>query len=692
MGFSIRGGSLIAGQVLLALVGADTALAQQLNSFGVLAGSTITNTGPTVISGNVGLSPGTAITGFPPGIVNAPSSIFAGDATAIQAQISLTAAYNDLANRPSTANLTGQDLGGQVLTPGVYAFNSSAQLTGPLTLNALGNPNALFIFNIGSALTTASGASVTLINGAQGANVFYRVGSSATLGTTTLFAGEILALTSITLNTGANISCGAALARNGAVTLDTNRITVCPVPTPVVATPVVTPTPGVTPTPVVSTPGITPTPAVTPTPGAAPTVSASTLPTTLPVLLPILTTVVTVPLATVLPADSSANQFAVARALDGFVSAGGTLPGGFQSIVSFLSPSDMARGFSQLSGEIATAAAPAGAQAMNSFLSMVLSPFDDYRTGPGVVTTAPPKYAKVPSLSVTPSSPRYWDVWAAAYGGQTKALGDVSIGSHDRSSRAFGLVTGLDVRLTPDTRVGFALAGGGTNFGLTDNLAVGRSDMFQAAVYGRTNFHSAYVAAALAYAWNGVSTDRYVPLAGPDHLLASYSANNFAGRLEGGYRIAAPEIIGLPGRGWITPYAAVQIQAFYTPFYRETSVGSSAFALAYEARTTVTTRTELGGKLERMIPLGPGVGLTLRTRAAWAHDEFTNTSAIATFQSLPGSQFIVVGAAPARDSLLLLAGAEIGFANGVALGGWFNSEQAYGSQTYSGSARLHYTW
>jgi hypothetical protein len=193
-------------------------------SFGVLAGSTVTNTGPSVISGNVGVSPGTAIVGFPPGIVVPPGAIHAGDAVAGQAQVDLTTAYNSLAGRPSSANLTGQNLGGLVLTPGVYTFNSNAQLTGSLTLNAQGNPNAVFIFQINSTLITASNSRVNLIGGGTGTNVFWQVGSSATLGTGTSFVGDILALTSITLNTGANIACGAALARNGAVTLDTNNI------------------------------------------------------------------------------------------------------------------------------------------------------------------------------------------------------------------------------------------------------------------------------------------------------------------------------------------------------------------------------------------------------------------------------------------------------------------------------------
>jgi hypothetical protein len=206
-------------------------------TFGVLAGSTVTNTGPTVINGNVGVSPGSAVTGFPPGIVVPPFTINAADAVAAQAQSDLTAAFVSAANQSCTMDLTGQDLGGLTLMPGVFCFDTSAQLTGILTLDAQGDPGGEFIFQIGSTLTTASASSILLINGAQGENIFFQVGSSATLGTTTAFAGNILALTSITLNTGATINCGSALARNGAVTLDTNVITACdagtsPVPEP----------------------------------------------------------------------------------------------------------------------------------------------------------------------------------------------------------------------------------------------------------------------------------------------------------------------------------------------------------------------------------------------------------------------------------------------------------------------------
>jgi hypothetical protein len=188
----------------------------------------VTNTGTTTVNGNVGVSPGSAVTGFPPCVVAGGGTIHSNDAVAIQAQNELTTAYNAAAGTACTADLTGQDLGGMTLTPSAYCFSSSAQLTGALTLNFLGNANAAFIFKIGSTLTTASSSKVLLINGGTSCNVFWQVGSSATLGTTTNFAGNILALTSITLTTGATNS-GRNLARNGAVTLGTNQVVGCAV-------------------------------------------------------------------------------------------------------------------------------------------------------------------------------------------------------------------------------------------------------------------------------------------------------------------------------------------------------------------------------------------------------------------------------------------------------------------------------
>ena len=193
------------------------------DSFAILGGSTITNTGNSVINGDLGLHPGTAVTGFPPGTVNGAQHVT--DAVAQQAKTDLTTAYQDAAGRPFSAT-SPPDAGGRTLTAGVYRTGSVASLglTGNLTLDAQGDPRAVFIFQIESTLVTASDSSVSLINGAQACNVFWQVGSSATLGTTTAFKGNILALTSISVNNGVTVD-GRLLARNGAVTLINDTVT-----------------------------------------------------------------------------------------------------------------------------------------------------------------------------------------------------------------------------------------------------------------------------------------------------------------------------------------------------------------------------------------------------------------------------------------------------------------------------------
>jgi len=220
---------LIAAVLLLPLGCLNSAWAQTApamgtaRNFAVLGASTVTNTGPSSIIGDVGVSPGSAITGFPPGTV--AGTIHAADAVAAQAQVDAAAAYNVLAGETCTSNLTGQNLGGLTLTPGVYCFNTSAQLTGILNLNASGDPNAVFVFLIGSTLTTSSNSAV-IVSGGSPCGVYFQVGSSATLGTSTQFSGNIFALTSITANTGASVS-GGSYALNGAVTLDSNAATAC---------------------------------------------------------------------------------------------------------------------------------------------------------------------------------------------------------------------------------------------------------------------------------------------------------------------------------------------------------------------------------------------------------------------------------------------------------------------------------
>ena len=303
---------LVAMGMLIFLVMASPASAVELpvtlgtlDNFAVLAGSTITNTGSTTIGGSIGVSPGTAVTGFPPGILSA-GIMHTADATAAQAQLDLVTAYNDAASRTETVNLTGQDLGGMTLVPGVYTFNTSAQLSGNLTLDAQSDASAVFVFKIGSTLTTSSASVVNLINGALPSRVFWQVGSSATLNTNTIFAGNILALESITAQTGTTVQ-GRLLARNGAVTLDTNVITtlVAAAPTPVpTATPTSTPTVVPTPTPAAvptTTPTSAPTPIPTPTPTAVPTPTPIAVPTSTPTAVP-------TPTPTVAPAETTTPE------------------------------------------------------------------------------------------------------------------------------------------------------------------------------------------------------------------------------------------------------------------------------------------------------------------------------------------------------------------------------------------------
>ena len=224
-------GSTTAIVIFAAVVGGSGVLAAQSSvglgnatPFAVLAGTTVANTGPSLISGDLGVSPGTAVTGFPPGQVTNGTQ-HSGDAVAAGAQSSLTTAYNDAAGRTPATVVANPDLGGTTLAPGVYKVASAMSLTGTVTLDGQNDPSAVFIFQAGSTLVTASNSTVRLIGRAQACNVFWQVGSSATLGTDTTFVGSVLALTSASVQSGTTVA-GRVLARNGQVSLDDNTITV----------------------------------------------------------------------------------------------------------------------------------------------------------------------------------------------------------------------------------------------------------------------------------------------------------------------------------------------------------------------------------------------------------------------------------------------------------------------------------
>ena len=396
------------------------------------------------------------------------------------------------------------------------------------------------------------------------------------------------------------------------------------------------------------------------------------------------------------------NQQDVVNTLNAFFNNGGTLPPNFVSVFG-LTGGNLAGALTQLSGEAAAGAQHGAFKLMDQFLALMLDPFVDGRAsvggGPAIafapdaeplpddVALAYSKIMKAPVMKApvqkAPTFEQRWGAWAAAYGGRNRTGGDAVVGSHDLTARTAGFAAGLDYRATPDSVVGVALGGGGTDWSLAQGLGGGKSDAFQAGAYAATRWGGGYLAASLAYAQHWMSTDRVAPFA--DRLSASFDAQSLGMRAEGGYRFAT-------ALGGVTPYAAAQAQSLHLPSYRETDVNRGGFALAYNARTGTDTRIELGARFDRVAAVNPNAVLTLRGRLAWAHDWVSNPALTAAFQALPGASFIVNGAAPVRDSALVSAGAELRLINGVTLSGKFDGEFAQRSSTYAGTGTVRFTW
>jgi uncharacterized protein with beta-barrel porin domain len=391
------------------------------------------------------------------------------------------------------------------------------------------------------------------------------------------------------------------------------------------------------------------------------------------------------------------NQQAVANAISAFSNSGGTLPAGFAALFG-LTGGNLANALTQLDGEAATDAEKGAFALMNQFLGLMLDPFVDGRFGtsggpigfaPDQQTNFPPDialaYASVLKAPPPQTFDQRWTAWGSGFGASSTTNGNAAIGSNNVTTADYGFAGGMDYHATPNTLYGFALAGAGTNWNLAQGLGSGRSDAFQAGVYGKSYWGPAYVAAALAFSDNWFSTNR---MALGDELTARFAGQSYGGRLETGYRYAVP--VGGTAAG-VTPYAAIQTQWFHMPTYSETDLSGGGLGLTYNAVTANDTRSELGARLDDPTLLN-GMPLILRARLAWAHDWVTNPALDAVFQSLPGSNFIVNGATPPKDSALASAGAQYFLSAAWSFTAKFDGEFASSSQTYGGSGTLRYTW
>ncbi|MGM4964440.1 autotransporter domain-containing protein [Tardiphaga sp. 1201_B9_N1_1] len=404
-------------------------------------------------------------------------------------------------------------------------------------------------------------------------------------------------------------------------------------------------------------------------------------------------------LSPILPTTASGNQVAIAGAIDAALAGGSPLSDAFSAIFK-LNGNDLLRGLTQISGATATGSQQTTINAINLFLGVMTDPFTAGRSSAApdaslgyAATDTRPGPMRDAFAAITKAAPRApafeqrWNVWAAGFGGSQMTDGNATTGTNDARSNIGGVAVGADVLLSPNTVAGFSLAGAGTSFSVA-NSGSGRSDLFQAGAFIRHTVSSAYITAAAAYGWQDITTDRIVTVAGLDRLHAQFNANAFSGRIEAGNRTMTSWLGGVG----VTPYVAAQVIAFDLPSYAESTAGGAAtFALNYAGKTVTSTRSELGMRADKSFAVKDAI-LTLRSRAAWAHDYNSDRSIAATFQSLPGASFTVSGAAPARDAALTTASAEMTFISGISLAATFEGEFSDVTRSYAGKGTVRYAW
>jgi uncharacterized protein with beta-barrel porin domain len=399
------------------------------------------------------------------------------------------------------------------------------------------------------------------------------------------------------------------------------------------------------------------------------------------------------------PSGANVNQQSVLNGINAAILGGSPVPGQFQGLPG-LSSTAFLNALTQLDGEVATGAERGAFRLMNTFLGLMLDPFVEGRGGgagawplgfaPDRAVELPPAvalaYARV--LKAPPKPPIYeqrWTLWGAAFGGSGAANGDPIIGSNNVTTSTYGFAAGMDYRYSPDTVVGFALAGGASSWSLAQALGTGSGNAFLAGVHGVTRSGPAYLAGALAFANEWFTTNR---AALGDKLSASFQGQSYGARFEGGYRLVVPFNHAAVG---VTPYAAVELQDFQTPSYSETDLTGGGFGLSYTAMSGSHTRSELGSRFDDFTAIAH-MPLLLRAKLAWAHDWARNPALNASFGALPGSGFTVFGAPIPHDSALASAGLQLFFAPSWSLLAKFDGEFANGSQTYAGTGALRHSW
>lgn len=463
-----------------------------------------------------------------------------------------------------------------------------------------------------------------------------------------------MALTSITMNTGATLECGAAYARNGAVTLDTNVIRIC-------------------------------------------TLAAQSFDT--------------------IVADPSLtqNQNSLAGNLSEFVINGGVLPIEFAILAATLSPAELAVSLAQLSGEVSTGVAPMGLQSMDTFLDTVLrsgrtsqaqimAPQEQgvpvgmvkdrsdeaftgkYGTGKyEVQTSTRGSLSDDGTLSFAAAAPmqaRPWDMWVAGYGARSSTDADTIFGYHARTSDNRGLAAGLNFAPNTTTDLGLAVSWNEADFALAEGFGSGTSDTMFVALRGRTASDRGYVEGAVAYGQSDITTERTLTIAGEDRLVGETNAKTMAAHVEAGYHM-----------GIFTPFAGLRAKSTTTDAYSETAAaGTSSYALHYDKQTTTSLRSELGVAVQWSEEKAGGAMPTVGLRVAWAHELASNDAGRASFVSIPGLDIPVSGVSRDRDSLLLAASAGWAGSNGLYLDAGLNAEYSQNAQDYGGSLTIGYRW